>query len=137
MNEKNVIRFHAEHKLEAACTETDMLDLVKWRSKLHKEGLVGQDPARYEGLGYGNLSKKIREGTYLITGSQTGHLENLSPHEFAKITGFDPAENKVWSSGMCRPSSETMTIWPSIRTIRTFAMYFMFTARKYGWRGRS
>jgi len=109
MNQQCFIKFHAEHTLEIACTESEISELAKWRSELRREGLVGQDPERYGGFGFGNLSKKHIKNTHLITGSQTGHLDKLTPNEFAKIIGFDIAKNLVRSSGMSQPSSETMT----------------------------
>ena len=109
MNEECVVKFHAKHKLGVACSETDIMDLAIWRDKLRMKGLIGQNPAKYEGLGYGNLSQQMGDGTCLITGSQTGHLEKLTSREFARITGFDPGYNLVWSTGMSRPSSEAMT----------------------------
>ena len=109
MNQEGVIKFHVEHRLGVACAEADILDLTKWRTELRREGLIGQDPARYDGLGYGNLSKRLGDGTYLITGSQTGHLERLTMREFARITRFDPCQNLVCATGMFQPSSESMT----------------------------
>lgn len=109
MNQEGVIRFHVEHRVGVACAAADILELRRWRKELRETGLIGQDPARYDGLGYGNLSRRLGDGTYLITGSQTGHLEQLAPGDFAKILGFDPSQNLVRSTGRRQPSSETMT----------------------------
>jgi len=72
-------------------------------------GLVGQDVTRYGGLGFGNLSKRMEDGTILITASQTGYLDTLTPEHYARIADFDPGQNLVWSKGMNPPSSETMS----------------------------
>jgi ribulose-5-phosphate 4-epimerase/fuculose-1-phosphate aldolase len=104
-----IIRFQVEHTPGVACRESDIPELLKWRKELREGGLMGQDPDRYDGLGYGNLSKRLDDGIYLITGSQTGHLDTLSVREFARITRFDPGQNLVGSTGSCQPSSETMT----------------------------
>ncbi len=109
MNSEGVIKFHVEHETNVCCCESDIVELTKWRNKLRAAGLVGQDFARYGGLGFGNLSKRMDDGTFLITASQTGHLETLTPDGYARIMDFDPARNLVWSKGMNHPSSETMT----------------------------
>jgi ribulose-5-phosphate 4-epimerase/fuculose-1-phosphate aldolase len=49
------------------------------------------------------------DGTFLITASQTGHLETLTPEGYVRILNFDPGQNLVWSKGINHPSSETMT----------------------------
>jgi L-ribulose-5-phosphate 4-epimerase len=49
------------------------------------------------------------DGTFLITASQTGHWETLTPAGYARITDFDLGQNLVRSKGMNHPSSETMT----------------------------
>lgn len=109
MKLEGVIKFHVSHETGVCCKESDVAELTEWRNKLRAAGLVGQDLARYEGLGFGNLSKRMEDGTFLITASQTGHLETLAPDHYARIMGFDPGRNLVRSKGMNPPSSETMT----------------------------
>lgn len=109
MKLEGVIKFHVEHETNVCCSESDILELTKWRKGLRIAGLVGQDLARYGGLGFGNLSKRMGDGTFLITASQTGHLESLAPEGYVRIMDFDPGQNLVWSKGIQHPSSETMT----------------------------
>ena len=109
MKLEGVIKFHVEHETEVCCYESEIVELTKWRKELRTAGLVGQDLARYGGLGFGNLSKRLDDGTFLITASQTGHWETLTPDGYARITDFDPGQNLVRSKGMNHPSSETMT----------------------------
>lgn len=109
MKLEGVIKFRVEHETNVCCNESDVAELTKWRNELRAAGLVGQDMGRYGGLGFGNLSKRMADGTFLITASQTGHLETLAPEHYARITDFDPGQNLVWSRGMNHPSSETMT----------------------------
>lgn len=109
MKLEGVIKFHVEQETEVCCGESDIVELAKWRKELRAAGLVGQDLARYGGLGFGNLSRRMDDGTFLITASQTGHLDQLTPDDYAQIINFDPRQNVVWSKGMNHPSSETMT----------------------------
>jgi hypothetical protein len=109
MKLEGVIKFHVEHETKVCCSESDIAELTKWRKELRAVGLVGQDMTRYGGLGFGNLSKRMEDGTVLITASQTGYLDTLTLEHYARIADFDPGQNLVWSKGMNPPSSETMS----------------------------
>jgi ribulose-5-phosphate 4-epimerase/fuculose-1-phosphate aldolase len=76
----------------------------------------GQDPLRYDGAGYGNVSMRTgpfpgRPGArpFLITGTQTGGMSCLDLTRFAWVQRYDIAANAVRSQGSIRPSSESMT----------------------------
>ena len=109
MKLEGVIKFHVEQETEVGCGESDIVELTKWRKELRAAGLVGKDLARYGGLGFGNLSKRLGDGTVLISASQTGHLDKLTPGDYAQITNFNLGRNLVWSKGINHPSSETMS----------------------------
>jgi len=109
MKSEGVIKFHVVHETNTSCSGSEVVELTKWRNELRAAGLVGQDLVRYGGLGFGNLSKRTGDGTFLITASQTGHLETLTPERYVRIINFDPGQNLVWSKGINHPSSETMT----------------------------
>ena len=121
MKLEGVTKFHVEHEINVCCGKSDIRELTKWRDKLKAAGLVGQDVTRYGGYGFGNLSKRMEDGTFLITASQTGHLPTLTPDHYARITNSDPAHNLVRSHGINPPSSETMThlaVYRSLPTVR-------------------
>ena len=83
-------------------------ELERWRKPLFEAGLVGH----YDelGVGYGNLSVRAgAAGQFVITGTQTGHLETTSPEHYALVTKTDIPKNTVWSTGPVRASSEAMT----------------------------
>jgi len=91
-------------------------ELIAWRKILRLVGMLGQDPDRYAGLGFGNLSLRLEGGKqqsgqprFAISGSQTGHLADVGPEHFATVTGWDVEDNRVEARGPTRPSSETMT----------------------------
>jgi ribulose-5-phosphate 4-epimerase/fuculose-1-phosphate aldolase len=109
VNSEGVIKFCIEHQNQPACTEADIGELEHWRTELRQRRLIGQDPLKYEGLGYGNLSKRMSDGTVLMSGSQTGHLEKLTQAEYARVIEFRVAQNWIRSRGLVHPSSETMT----------------------------
>lgn len=111
-----VIQFRLEFTQAKPQTGDTLIELNAWRRLLRMVGLVGQDPARYGGLGYGNLSLRLPAETrpegqprFVITGSQTGRYTDLGPEHFAVVVGWDIGENLVVARGPIQPSSETMT----------------------------
>ncbi|MEM7802483.1 MAG: hypothetical protein AAF633_25035, partial [Chloroflexota bacterium] len=46
---------------------------------------------------------------FLISGTQTGHVEKLDFSQYALVTDCYPKENRVVARGACKPSSESMT----------------------------
>ena len=109
MNPEGLIRFRVEQDLFPGCRDIEILELEQWRGELRRRGLVGCDAARYGGYGFGNLSRRLPEGTFLITASQTGHLDSLTTGEYVRITGWWPTRNRIRAQGLSRPSSESLT----------------------------
>lgn len=79
--------------------------LEKIRTKLIRKRWIGVNS---EDTGYGNLSILTGEN-FVITGSQTGHLKELSPGHYTTVTGYDLAENRITAAGPLKPSSESLT----------------------------
>ena len=85
--------------------------LRAWRQIFRKLGLIGQDPERYEGLGFGNLSARDpeRPGEFVITASQTGSEQELTQDHLTRVVSFNLERFWVDACGNRPPSSETMT----------------------------
>ncbi len=89
-------------------------ELNSWRNRFHKMGLIGN----YDnGVGYGNVSRRFRRDTFLISGSSTGNIENLTNHGYVCVTDFNIKTNTTESVGQISPSSETMTHGIIYRTL--------------------
>lgn len=89
---------------DAAATE----ELETWRRPLLAAGLIGH----YEelGIGYGNISIRCGEpGQFLISGTQTGHIETTDKTHYALVTSYNTHANIVCSVGPLQASSEAMT----------------------------
>lgn len=84
-------------------------ELEGWRTIFRRLGLLGRDPARYEGLGFGNLSRRCAGDAFIISGTQTGGLERLGPEHYVTVRECDPAANRVVADGPVRPSSEALS----------------------------
>jgi len=115
-NREGVIRFQLLHTSGPAPGRKQVAQLIAWRKIFYQLQLIGADPARYEGLGFGNISRRLPSSAsnpgrraFLISGTQTGYLPDLAPEHFTLVTDCVPELNRVLSVGPIKPSSEAMT----------------------------
>jgi len=116
MPEEGVIRFDLRFTKSAPVSLENFKSLNRWRSMLWEWALIGQDPQRYGGYGFGNVSQRtgaspVIDGQreFLISGTQTGALQELNASHYAVVTGYDQALNRVEAHGPVQPSSESLT----------------------------
>jgi hypothetical protein len=83
--------------------------LNAWRTLLFRLGLTGHDPARYGGLAYGNVSRRLDGRQFLVSGTQTGGLPRLSAAHYCRVTDFACNANFLAAEGPIRPSSEALS----------------------------
>ncbi len=105
---EGVIKYHLDF-VPGPAPQDDLRELIACRSILHGLGMIGQDPARYGGYGYGNLSQRFAGAGFDISASQTGHLERLNPAQFTRVIEADILANRVRARGRMPPSSEALT----------------------------
>ncbi len=113
---EGVIQFDLQWHESPPLPDEEWQEINVWRQMLFNLGLIGQDPARYDGLGFGNISQRIppyaappQHRPFVITATQTGGLAELDGHHFARVRACFPAENRVIAEGPQPPSSECMT----------------------------
>ncbi|MGR9053621.1 MAG: class II aldolase/adducin family protein [Gammaproteobacteria bacterium] len=108
---EGVIKYDLVHSYAAIVDITPARDINAWRTIFFRLGLIGRDPNRYEGLGFGNISVRIddTDGRFLITGTQTGHLSELHREHFCMVDSIDFTGNRIHSHGESKPSSEALT----------------------------
>lgn len=100
-------------------------ELNAWRNMLFQMHLIGQEPSRYGGLGYGNISCRPGHGEpgFFISGTQTGGKENLSVGDYCRILRCDIQNNRIIAEGAVKPSSEALShgavyqLSPSINSV--------------------
>jgi len=117
MNEKEgVTKYTLQYSVAPAIEFAGLADLNAWRKLLYKLGLIGEDPNRYGGVGFGNLSVRVppfdappRARRFLITGTQTGGKPELSASDYSLVTHSDPEANHLIAEGPVAPSSEALT----------------------------
>jgi ribulose-5-phosphate 4-epimerase/fuculose-1-phosphate aldolase len=94
----------------------ELAELDSWRGRLWELQLIGQDPARYGGYGYGNVSRRSGradaprgERAFIISGTQTGGLQTLDNRHYTRVLRYATASNHIEARGPVRPSSESLT----------------------------
>lgn len=106
---EGVIKYRLEWEETPAIAPFDFSALTLWHKRLKDAGLLGQDPERYDGYGFGNISERLNQWSYLISGTQTGHLDVLGPQNYAVVVQALIEDNRIISQGPVRPSSEALT----------------------------
>ena len=116
MEEEGVIKFDLRYTAGPPVPEDTLTELNNWRNILWKHALIGQDPDRYDGYGFGNISQRINtrdeavgQREFVISGTQTGQLEQLDNRHYARVTAYNADTNQVVAGGPVMPSSESMT----------------------------
>lgn len=108
--QEGVIKYHLNHVNKPVSETASLFSLNAWRTLMHRLTLIGQQPDRYQGLGFGNISLRIMQTpNYIISGTQTGLTETLTAEDYCLIRHADPHLNTITSEGLCQPSSEALT----------------------------
>jgi ribulose-5-phosphate 4-epimerase/fuculose-1-phosphate aldolase len=116
MREEGIIRFDLQFTATVPVTIPALDELNAWRRILRQLGMIGQDSTRYGGYSFGNISRRLppfdakeNHRPFIISGSQTGHLTELSAAGFATVSDYDAERNRVVACGPVKPSSESLT----------------------------
>ena len=112
LNREGVIKFRLDFQPGDPPSAEQLVELNAWRTIFRRLGLLGQDPKRYDGLGFGNLSRRLpgrNDNAFLISGTQTGHLSSLHPEHYATVLQCEPVQNRLLATGRIKPSSEALS----------------------------
>lgn len=105
--DEGYIKFQALWTKAPPLPETALQNIIACRNKLHQLGLIGVYP---NGIGFGNISQRWNtESQFIISGSATGHLQELTAEHFTLVTEVNIARNTVCCEGPIIASSETMS----------------------------
>jgi ribulose-5-phosphate 4-epimerase/fuculose-1-phosphate aldolase len=106
MQEEGYIKFHCMWIEKNLSGDISISDLNYWREKLYQQKLIGAYP---NGVGYGNISIRLPDDTFLITGTRTGNFSELTKKHYTIVTGYDITHNQVTCKGPIMASSESLT----------------------------
>jgi hypothetical protein len=111
-----IIKYQLDYSPAPSLPASSLAEINAWRQLLHATKLIGQDPNRYGGYGYGNLSRRIEPfeapvncRAFVISGTQTGGLAMLAPEHYTTVIRCSPDQNRIVSAGPIKPSSESLT----------------------------
>jgi len=110
--QEGVVQFNLTFTPTEPLPAAVLSSLNAWRQILYRLGLIGQDPKRYGGLGFGNISIRMdseNAASFIISGTQTGGMDRLFPEHYSLVKAFDAAANSIVAEGVVRPSSESLT----------------------------
>lgn len=105
--DEGVIKFQYTLKMAPAPEKEEFIKLEKWRALFYKLNMIGEYPI--DKVGFGNLSARLDPESFVITGTQTGHLPHLQAQHYTKVTNCDLKKGIVKAKGMIPPSSESLT----------------------------
>ena len=115
-NSEGVVKFQAHFTLAPPLPPAEVAEINAWRKILIWLQVLGQTPDRYDGYGFGNISRRLppfsappQRRRFVITGTQTGGVLDCGPEHYVVISECHPPQNMVMAEGPVRPSSETMT----------------------------
>ena len=106
--DEGYVKYNVDWTPGAAPDSRLVAELNRCRAPLFRAGLIGHDE-RFD-VGFGNLSIRTPAvGRFVITGTQTGHVEATTGDHYSLVTSVDIGANRVCCEGPVAASSETMT----------------------------
>ena len=106
MNGDSVIKYKMDWIKTYPMAASNLTDLKKWRQILYKLKLIGVNE---EGISYGNLSRRFNNQEFIITGSQTGSISQVTEYHFTRVVDYDIEANYLKCEGPIKASSESLT----------------------------
>lgn len=114
--QEGISKFQLHYTATAPLPAEEIRELNAWRQIMYLLTFIGQNPQWYGGFSYGNISQRIppwdappEQRRFIISGTQTGGLAQLSGAHYTRILACRPTCNQVDAEGPVLPSSESLT----------------------------
>ena len=104
--DEGYIKFNCNWILSNDIPLDKVAELNMWREIMYDKGWIGLYP---DGIGFGNISMRCDEKTFLISGTATGGLPTLTKSHYSLVTNYDLSTNTVTCMGPVKASSESLT----------------------------
>jgi len=104
--DEGYIKFNCNWILSNDIPLDKVAELNMWREIMYDKGWIGLYP---DGIGFGNISMRCNEKTFLISGTATGGLPILTKSHYSLVTNYDLSTNTVTCMGPVKASSESLT----------------------------
>jgi ribulose-5-phosphate 4-epimerase/fuculose-1-phosphate aldolase len=110
-SQEGVIKYQLKHSQKPISDKFSFTEINAWRTVIFRLGLIGQIPGKYDNCGFGNISQRLaaHSDQFIISGTQTGHIEYLAAEQYCLVVKAEPVANRIHSCGLCQPSSESLT----------------------------
>lgn len=108
--QEGYVKFKQNWQQSASLPEAALASLMEVRQKLYQKNLIGYAPQLE--VGFGNISRRCaagEAGLFIISGTQTGKIPQLTADHFTVVHSYDLAANRLRSAGPLRASSESLT----------------------------
>jgi hypothetical protein len=106
-DEQSISKLKLTLKRAPAPDLNQVIALEKWRTLFFRLGLIGENPTKK--IGYGNLSSRLNSKSFIITGSQTGHLSQLQSHHYTSVIDCDLKKSILTAEGLIPPCRDSLT----------------------------
>ena len=104
--DEGYIKFNCNWILSNDIPLDKVAELNMWREIMYDKGWIGLYP---DGIGFGNISMRCNEKTFLISGTATGGLPTLTKSHYSLVTNYNLSTNTVTCMGPLKASSESLT----------------------------
>jgi L-ribulose-5-phosphate 4-epimerase len=104
--EEGYIKFNCNWIQSEPVSSNEITEINNWRDTLYKLGLIG---VYSNGVGFGNISIRYNNQTFLITGSATGGLDKLTESHYVLVNEYNLKQNSLTCNGPIKASSESLS----------------------------
>ncbi|MBU2576108.1 MAG: class II aldolase/adducin family protein [Nanoarchaeota archaeon] len=100
------IKFNCKRVRDKPIQIQRLIEINNLRDKLYGLKLVG---ASSDGVGFGNISMKLENNEFIITGLATGNFSKLDGNHYALVNDYDFSKNSLTCKGPINVSSESLS----------------------------
>jgi len=104
--DEGYIKFHCNWIKAEPLSINQLLQINKWRDTLYNLGYIG---AYNNGIGFGNISIRCTNRTFIITGSATGGFKTLNENHYVLVDDYNHQQNSITCTGPIKASSESLS----------------------------
>ena len=101
-----IIKFNCNWSRSMSFSDEEISGINAWRDRLFNLGLIG---AYLDGTGYGNISIRADNNSFIITGTGTGGLKKLNKDHYTLVYDYDIEKNSLFCKGPIMASSDSLS----------------------------
>lgn len=108
MIDEGYIKFQLEWQKAPGLLPSETEEIIEYRQKCFHAGFIGV--YKDSGIGFGNISQRHgKNNSFIISGTQTGNLTEVTSDHFALVMSVDFEKNIVQCIGPVAASAESLT----------------------------